>query len=190
MSKKLNTLYKDGGIDRIKRIMPEEDGVTVERALWDSIAQEPARLAGYPIKMYSIRRAKNHHPLYREPSANLEDWSFHGPWQFWAAIEFSQADDISVSAATEGLKRDAEATVWIARKELEDAGSPDPKIGDVVEFWDSPPFANVAGFQYWDIVQANPDGNVMTSETFVQWKVRVKSRKVFDPSRKIENTKI
>lgn len=191
MSKpKLDTLYRDGGIDRIRRIFPDEAEVTVERPLWDSVAQEPARLSGTSIKLYSIRRAKNMHPLYREPSAEAKDWSFQGPWQMMGAVEFSQGDDIDTQSGSEGLKKTATATLWLARKELEDAGSPDPKIGDVIEFWDLQPYARAGKFQFWDIVKANPDGNIMSSEVFVQWKIGLEARTTFDPARKTENTRI
>jgi len=190
--KKLDTLYRDGGIDRIRRIFPDDSAVSVERPLWDSVAQEPARLSGAPFKIYSLRRAKNHHPLYREPSAGANDWVFQGPWQMWGALDFSQGDDIDQDASSEGRKRSAQVTLWLARKELEDVGSPDPKIGDVIEFWDIKPFAGVLDghFQFWDVTLANPTGNIMNSETFVQWKITLKARTTFDPVRKVENSKI
>ncbi len=74
MTKKFDTLYRDGGIDRLRRIFPDDAEASVERPLWDSIAQEPARLSGASFRLYSLRRAKNLHPLYREPTAGGKDW--------------------------------------------------------------------------------------------------------------------
>jgi len=187
-----DTLYRNGGIDRIRRIFPDDDSANVERPLWDSVAQEPARLSGVAIKIYSLRRAKNHHPLYREPSAGAQDWAYQGPWQMWATVDFAQGDDIDEDVGSEGSKRSATATIWLARKELEDAGSPDPKSGDVIEFWDLKPFAGALDghFQFWDVTLANPNGNIMNTETFVQWKITVKSRTTFDARRKVEGTAI
>lgn len=187
---KVETLYRDGGIDRIRRIFPDDPQATIERPLFDSIAQEPARLSGTKARFYSLRRAKNHHPLYREPGAGSRDWEFQGPWEVWTSVEFDQSNDIDAEVGSEGLKRNAQATLWVARKELEDAGCPEPKIGDVVEFWDLKPFAGIVNFQYWDVVLANPDGNIMSTEIFVQWKITLKVRGQFDPARKVENTRV
>lgn len=183
---KLSTLLGDGGINRIRRIFPDDAQASVERPLWDSVAQEPARLAGTKIRVYSLRRAKNHHPLYREPSAGAGEWAFHGPWEMWGSIELPQGDAIQTTAQSEGQKRIVESTLWLARKELEDAGAPDPKADDVIEFWDLKPFAGVTPFRFWDVVSANPDGNIMQSETFVQWKIVMRSRTDFNPVRKVE----
>lgn len=187
---KTDTLYRDGGLDRIRRIFPGDDQASVERPLFDSIATEPARLSGTPIKVYSLRRAKNHHPLYREPSAGAKDWSYQGPWQMMGAVEFNQANDIDTTASTEGLKKTATAQLWISRKELEDAGCPDPKIGDVIEFWDLKPWNRSGKFQFWDVIKANPDGNIQDTEVFVQWAITLEARTSFDPERKTENTRI
>lgn len=185
-----DTLFRNGGIDRIRRIFPGDADATVERPLHDSIAQEPARLAGTSLRVYSLRRAKNHHPLYREPSAGNGDWSFNGPWEVMGVVEFQQATDIDASARTEGLGRNATAKLWIARKELEDASCPDPKEGDVIEFWGNAPWKRAGRFQFWDIIKANPDGNIQDSEVFVQWEITLEARASFDPVRKTENTRI
>ncbi len=189
-ARKTSTLLHDGGIDRIQRIFPGDGEVSVERPLWDSIAQEPARLSGTQVKLYSVRRAKNHHPLYREPGAGSKDWEFQGPWEVWGTVEFDQAQDIDADAGSEGLKKTANVILWVARKEFEDVSSPDPKIDDVIEFWGSKSFKRAGGFQFFDVVLATPAGNIMTSETFVQWKITLKARSSFDAERKVTNTKI
>ncbi len=59
-----------------------------------------------------------------------------------------------------------------------------------MEFWDTKPFGAVNISPYWDLIGASPTGNVMTSEVFVQWKIMLKTRSVFDPKRKIEEGRI
>ncbi len=177
-------------MDRIRRIFPDDADVSIERPLWDSIAQEPARLSGTKVRLYSVRRAKNHHPLYREPGAGSKDWEFHGPWEVWGTVEFDQATDIDADAGSEGKKSMATGILWVARKEFEDVQAPDPKIDDVIEFWDKKEWARAGGFQFFDVNLATPAGNIMTSETFVQWKITLKARSSFDPERRVMATKI
>lgn len=188
--RKTSTLFREGGIDRIRRIFPDDDAAVVERPLWDSIAQEPARLSGTQVRLYSVRRAKNHHPLYREPGAGSKDWEFQGPWEFWGAIEFDPTTDVDTDAGSEGLKKSADAILWVSRKELEDIGAPDPKVDDVIHFWGKRPFKRASGFEFFDLIKAEPHGNVMSTETFVQWKLTLKARSSFDPERRVVNTKI
>jgi len=185
-----STLLKSGGIDRIRRIYPDDQVVTVERPLWDSIAQEPARLSGVDVEMYSLRRGMNGHPLYGEASVDGKDESFNGQWQFKAAIEFDQGDEIQENAATEGRKQEGQAVMWISRKELEDIDAPDPKVGDVMAVWNEGAFDGTnsqgnerARFRYFRVLRANPHGNVMSVNTFVQWRVELKFASDFNPDR-------
>jgi hypothetical protein len=187
---KKGTLLGGGGLDRIRRIFPGDGDASVELALHDSVATEPARLSGTSIRLYSVRRAKNLHPLYREPSAGAKDWEFQGPWEMMVAVEFDQSSDIDVEAGGEGKLRSASATLWLSRKELEDAQAPDPKVGDVFEFWDKDGWKRAGGFQYWDVSNATPHGNIQSTEIFTMWKVSLTSRSTFDPQRKIDNTRI
>lgn len=189
MSKKLDTLYRGGGVDRIRRIFPDDPRASVERPLWDSFAQEPARLGGTPVLFYSLRRAKNHHPLYREPSAAGKDWEFNGPWELAGSF---QTDDTDYQGTGEGSTKTSSGTLWVARKEFEDAGAPDPKIGDVIELWTEAPFDGVAKPRFWDVVEphADSDSHVMNTGIFTLWKLTLKSRSTFHAQRKVENTKI
>lgn len=186
---KLDTLYRGGGVDRIRRIFPDDPTAAVERPLWDSYAQEAARLGGTPVMLYSLRRAKNHHPLYREPSAEGKDWEFHGPWEMSGTL---QVEDSEYQGSAEGLKKSSNATLHIPRKEFEDVGAPDPKIGDVIELWTERPFAEVAKPSYWDVVKASVDSDthVMGTSAFILWKLGLESRSEFRAERKVENTRI
>ena len=180
-----DTLYTEGGVDHIRRIFPDDPVVSVERPLFDSIAQEPARLAGLPIRFFSLRRAKARHPLYGEPSKDREEWDFHGPWEMFATIEYDQPSDNSQDVGSEGLQVTRDATMKIARKEFEDAGSPFPKVGDVIEMWRESEFAAVQN-RFWDVVDADPDDNIFQTEVYTMWKLSLKAKGRFRPNRKTE----
>jgi hypothetical protein len=184
-----NTRYKDGGVHRLRRIFPGDGEVSVELPLWDSVAQEPARLAGLPLRLHSVRRSKNRHPLYAEPSVGEKEWEFSGPWEVYGALEYDQINDDQVEGASEGIQEEADATLWVARKEFDDIEAPDPKPGDVVDFWERQPF-NRRQFQYWDVINAQPGGNVFNAETFTMWKLTLKHRTRFSPKRKVEGTTV
>lgn len=185
MADENDTSYKGGGVDHVRRIFPDDPVASVERPLWDSIAQEPARLAGTPIRFYSVRRAKARHGLYGEPSQGNEEWDFHGPWEMFAIIEYDQPSDNVPQATSDGLQTESNAIMEIARKEFEDAGSPFPKVGDVIELWDESEFSAVQN-RFWDVVDADPTGQIFSSEVYVMWKLSLKARSRFNPKRKIE----
>lgn len=161
-----------------------------ERKLWDSIATEPARLAGEPVRLYVLRRAKNRDQLYGEPSAEGKEWNFDGPFELWASIDFPQSENINEEATEVGQRTEADATIWISRKEFEDREAPYPKRGDVIEFWANPPFGADEQNTQWDVVKATRDGNVFTTSTFVQYKIDLKQRSKFVPFRKTEHHRI
>ena len=190
-SKDNNTLYKGGGVNRIRRIWPDDDTSTVELPFWDSIAQESTRLSGTKVRLYQLRRAKNRHPLYQEPSEG-GDFDYAGPWEVWAGLEWNQETDINADGAIEGQQQESEAILWIARKDLEEVDAPDPKIGDVFELWDVEafdykPFGR-RKFRYWDVKKSTQSGNVFTSEVFVMWRLELVSKTRFDAARRVEET--
>ena len=176
-----------------RRLFPGGDcneGCGDERKLWDSIATEPNRLAGEPVKLYVIRRAKNRDPLYKEPSAEGREWSYEGPFELWASIDFPQSDNITEEATEVGERTEADAIAWISRKEFEDREAPYPKRGDIIEFWAKPPFGYDSEDTQWDVVKATRDGNVFTTAAFVQYKLELKQRSKFVPFRKTEHSRI
>lgn len=188
-----STLYKKGGVDNIRRVFPDPALAEVERAFWDSVAQEPARLSGTPIRFWSLRRAANRHPLYKEPSGKSVgdgEWEYQGPFELMAAVEFDQGNQTTAQAGDQGgIEKSADATAWIARKEVEDREAPAPKEGDVVEFWDGFGGSALAGQKHhFDVVVANRDGNIVTSDVFVMYKLTLKTRTRFDPGRKVGAT--
>lgn len=175
-----------GGADNITPIFPDDTGV--ELPFWDSVAQEPARLSGVNLRLWSLRRAGNRHPLYAEPVNVNAEWSFQGPWEVMGALEFDQGNAVDHEATAEGIQRIANATLHIARKELESVEAPEPKVGDVIDFWDRAPWGTE--FQYWDVKRANPDGNMWTSGRFVQYRLELVHRSRFEPGRKVLGEKV
>jgi hypothetical protein len=179
-----DTTLSGGGVENVKRLFPDAD--VSERPLWDSIAAEPARLSGIALKLWSLRRAANRHPLYGEPSAGGKEWSFNGPYEMAGALEFDEAQEIESEATTEGLAKTANAVLHIARKEFEDVGAPDPKIGDVIEFWGDERSSFVRHYKYWEVTRANADGHIMSTPDFVQYRIELRLRTKFEPGRKVE----
>ena len=172
-----------GGAANVSNIFPGGGGgVPAELPLWDSVATEPAKLSGTSFRIYSVRRAKNRHPLYAEPSTN-GNWEYHGPWEMMGAFMFDQTGDTQAAAEDSGLQRSATATLSVSRKEFELADAPEPKIGDVIHLWNNRPFSS--DYQFWDVVKSDRDGGIFTSEAFVQWTIALARRTTFDPGRKI-----
>lgn len=187
------TLFKKGGVRELKRVFPSDvSACGDERAVYDSIAAEPARVSGTKMAFFSLRRAKNRHPLYKEPSVDDKEWEFHGPYEIYGSLEFMQADEIEPEATETGKHTQSDAIAWVARQEFEGMDAPEPKVGDVLEFWslDDSPFEEERRYAQWDVVKANRDGNIFTSETFVQWKITLKQRKKFVAIRKTEGTRV
>ena len=170
-----------------RRVFPGGDceGCGDEQALFDSIASEPAKLAGTSVAYYKIRRAKHRHSLYKEPSVD-GDWSFEGPWELAATLDFPQSDNVTPTATENGIESTAEAVAWVSRKEFEDRSAPYPQEGSVLEFWWTPPFAQERQKSQWDIVKATRDGNIFNSEAFTMYKLELRSRSKFFAFRKTE----
>lgn len=181
-----DTTLTGGGVDNVRRLFPDAD--VSERPLWDSIASEPAKLSGVDVKLWSLRRAKHRHPLYGEPSFGGKEWSFNGPYEMAGGLEFDEAQEVESEATTEGLGKTSNAVLWIARKEFEDVGAPDPKIGDVIEFWGDKATPFLRQFKYWEVTRANPDGHIMSTPEYVQYRIELKQRTKFEPGRKVEGT--
>jgi hypothetical protein len=183
-----DTTLSGGGVANVAKIFP--DAEVSERPLWDSIAAEPARLSGADVKLWSLRRAKNRHPLYGEPSVGGKDWEFHGPYEMAGGLEFDEAQEVEPEATTEGLSTSASAVLHIARIEFENVGAPDPKVGDVIEFWGDKTTPFMRKFKYWEVTKANPDGHIMSTAEYVQYRIELKQRTRFEPGRKVEGEKV
>lgn len=183
-------LFDEADAKEQPRIYPSGDPLDQdEREFWDSVAEEPARLSGVTIGFYSVRRAMHRDPLYREPSVE-GTWTYLGPFHVPAALEFMTADSIVPEVRETGVQRTSDAMLWIARRELERVSAPDPKEGDVIEFWSEAitgnPFARPLSHTQWDVVKSNPDGQLFSQETFVQFKLELRQRETFLALRKTD----
>lgn len=183
-----DTTLENGGTDNLKPLFPDPDNS--EQALWDSIAGEPAALAGVTLRLWSLRRAMNRHPLYGEPAnpENDGEWSFSGPWEMRGTIEFEEAENIDSEATAEGYQKTAEGVMFISRKAVEDVGAPRPKTGDVVAVWWEPPF--YSKYIFWDVVGSDEGGHIMSTNAFVQYKLKLRHRTKFEPGRKVLGEKL
>jgi hypothetical protein len=185
--------FKKDPASSLERIFPGDcPGCADELELHDLYAQETARLAGTRFLFFSLRRAKNRHPLYREPSAEGQGWSFTGPYEMWGSLEYVPSDQSSTNVTSEGTEKESDSVMWVARKEFEDACAPEPKNGDVIEFWtlDEGPFAESRLQSQWDVVKASRDGYIFNSEKFVQIRFELKRRAKFLAVRKTENDRV
>lgn len=159
-----------------------------ERQLFDCFAQELNKIAGTQVDYFSIdlNRSKRD-ALYDEPT----QYVFRGPFRISGYVQWPE--DIP-EAREEGLRITWEAEAWIARKEFEDAGAPPPSEGDVLKFWSIPYFdknaatggENVPGSGfYFDVIDAEDDGHMFDTASFVGYKIKFKRRTEFTPERRL-----
>jgi hypothetical protein len=99
-------------------------------------------------------------------------------------LDYDRAEEIQPTVRAEGIQTESDSIMWIARREFEDVGAPVPKVGDVIDFWDERPWG--MDLRYWDVIKANPAGNIFNSEVFVQYKITLKRRTSFEAGRKVE----
>jgi len=160
-----------------------------ERLLFDGYAVEQARISGAPVDYWSINATDTKKdPLYAEPIERV----FDGPFRVFGI--FLSADQTPVFTE-EGLAATFDTSVMLPRKALEDAGVPSPSHGDVVHVWDLPLYIALstpeakplpgAGY-YFDVLNANPDGYIIDSPTFVRWNLQLKRRTTFTPERRLK----
>ena len=160
-----------------------------EKDLLQSYAGEQTKIAGVPVDYWCVNAVDTvKDPLYAEPIER----KFVGPFRFFAIF---QAPEQDVSTAEEGMAARFTSTCSIPRKSFEDAGAPLPGPGDVLNVWNLPIYvaqstveANPlegAGY-YFDVLQANPDGYINDSPTFVRWTLPLKRRTLFTPERRLQ----
>lgn len=173
-----------GGVNRA--FPPSENGdEPSEMELFDSVAREPARLSGDKVKLWVLSVAENRHPLYGEPSEEGR-WGFNEDrvFEFPASLMYDRPDDISTEATERGKKKTREAMLYVARRELEEIGAPEPKAGDVVEFWGYAPFGDDHRHSFWDVVGADPSGDIWTQPTYTMMRFKIRWREKFLAERK------
>lgn len=159
-----------------------------DASMFDHFAQEHVNASGTDILLWhqdleeSIRD-----PLYDEPI----DREWLGPYKLKAWVEYIAG---SPQMQEQGMTVRWQGTLWIARKELEDTGTPAPLEGDVIRYWDNKFFTEhgvnaehgVHGGYYFDVINVDDDGHVQDSDHFVGLTVTVLRRTEFTPERRLD----
>lgn len=160
-----------------------------EGAMFDHFAQEHTGASGTEVLLWhqdleeSIRD-----PLYDEPIER--EWQ--GPFKFKAWVEYIAG---TPQMQEEGMTVRWQGNIWVARKELEDTGTPAPLEGDVIKYWDNKFFAEhgvnaehgVEGGYYFDVINVDDDGHVNDSGHFVGLTITVLRRTEFTPERRLDS---
>lgn len=158
-----------------------------DASMFDHFAQEHVNASGTEILLWhqdlqeSIRD-----PLYDESIER--EWL--GPYKLKAWVEYIAG---APQMQEQGMSVRWEGTVWIARKELEDTGTPAPLEGDVIKYWDNKFFAEhgvnaehgVHGGYYYDVINVDDDGHVQDSAHFVGLTMNILRRTEFTPERRL-----
>jgi hypothetical protein len=181
-----------------RKIASEEDkGVTheihtfqmgdQELPIFDSWAQEHARISGTPIRLWSLDvSASTIDPLYGEPT----DLVFNGPFEMVGVVTFP---DGLAEAREKGLRTEFNASLWIARQEFEMVNCPRPGEGDIVAFWDIPFYEGwssatrdrPAGGYFFDVHQVADDGHLFDGPAFVGYTLEIRRSTTYAPERKL-----
>jgi hypothetical protein len=160
-----------------------------ERFLFDTWAVEHVRIQGTQIDFWSLDLAKSiKDPLYDEPSKRV--WK--GPFRLTGYMEYAPS---APEAREEGFRTTWASSIWLARKELEEAHAPSPFAGDVIRVWNTPFYKDdgVDGEEvpgsgyYFDIVDADHDGHLFDNSSFVGFRCDIVRRTEFTPERRLTN---
>lgn len=159
-----------------------------DSAMFDHFAQEHVEASGTDLLLWhqdlehSLRD-----PLYDEPI----DREWLGPFKFKGWVEYIAG---SPMMREEGMTVRWQGSIWVARKTLEDTGTPAPLEGDVIRYWDNKFFTEhgvnaeegVEGGYYFDVINVDDDGHVQDSDQFVGLTITVLRRTEFTPERRLD----
>lgn len=160
-----------------------------DAAMYDHFAQEHVNSSGTDLLLWHQNLEESvRDPLYEEPIERV----WQGPFKLKGYVEYIPG---TPQMRDEGLVVRWQGTVWIARKELEDTGTPAPLEGDVLKFWENKFFAEhsvnaehgVEGGYYFDIINADDTGHVQDSDYFVGIVLTVLRRTEFTPERRLDS---
>lgn len=160
-----------------------------ERFLFDLWAQEHTHILGTTIEFWSLDIPNSKRdPVYDEPIER----KWLGPFKMKGWLEWPPG---TPEAREEGFRTTYQASIWLARKEFEDANSPTPNEGDVIRVWNTPFYQdfsvdqeNVPGRGYYfDVTNVDDDGHVFDQSTFVGFRCDIQRRTEFTPERRLTN---
>jgi len=158
-----------------------------DAAMYDHFAQEHLQAIGTDMLLWHQDLAQSiRDPLYDESI----DREWQGPFKFKGFAAYIAG---SPQMREEGMVVRWEGTIWVARKELEDTGTPAPLEGDVIKYWDDKFFAEhgvnaeegVHGGYYFDVINVDDDGHVQDDAHFVGLTINVLRRTEFTPERRL-----
>ena len=156
-----------------------------ELVLFDSIAVEHTEKSGTSMLYWHLNRVGTTiDPVYDEPVQR----KFEGPFRLKGNITYPES---SPEAREQGMRSQWNATVWIPRKTLELANAPEPDVGDVIQVWNNSFFMSdgveseqVPGAQFmFVVIDANTDGHLFDTPSFVGFKLEVERRTEYTPER-------
>lgn len=160
--------YSGGGADGGMPLLDQD------LAYLKCLDDERIKLTGLTGAYYVHDRSQGNDPLYNEPVP----WGYLGPYTFTGSLEHNEADDSDEMVDTEkGWEKEYDARLYISALEWDNVvGSPHiPKSSDVVSI----------GGRWWDVVKSSRNGPIVGTQTYVGWKLELKLRTKFDPSRKV-----
>ena len=159
-----------------------------DAAMYDHFAQEHVNASGTTILLWHQDLEESlRDPLYDEPIDRV--WA--GPYKLKAWVEYIAG---TPQMREEGMTVRWEGRIWVARKELEDTGTPAPLEGDVIKYWDNKFFAEhgvnaeegVHGGYYYDVINVDDAGHVQDSDHFVGLTINVLRRTEFTAERRLD----
>lgn len=146
-------------------------GDASELSLYRSFEEERINLFGQRIDYYVLSRGANVDPVYNEPAP---EWSFT-QYELVGAVTYQQSDNRDPSVRDEGFVVEFDGEAYFSFNEWSKViGAKPPKEGDVL----------YAMGNYFDAVNADSGGNFVDTVNAVGYKIVLKKRAKFDPSRK------
>jgi len=145
-------------------IVPES-----EREFFDALAIEHLDLAVETVNFWSNLSSTSRDPLYQEPT---DHWDF----EKFEVTAYVRKPEPTPTPFEAGQILEKAGLFVVARKALEDASAPVPKIGDVIDFW---------GLWY-DITKVVPKGFVSDAEFWTHYECVLQRRTRYIPELKPE----
>ena len=168
-------------------VLTKADMRIKDTELHDCWAKEYADVNGTPIEWFVL-------DMQKSPRDDIYDEVLHryaGPFKFKGVIEKPTRSAIPDET---GISAFFDTKVWIARKCVEDECMGVPKIGDIVQLWDLPFYADWASLNSkgvrnaayaFDVVDVQEDGHPFDGPFFVGFDVSLQRNTKFSPERKI-----
>lgn len=160
-----------------------------EVGLFDCLASEHIDIIGTPIWYYSLSlNNSTRDPLYDEPTERK-----YLPYLVKGFITLPEGPKM---VGLEGYNASWDATAYISRRSIEQAGAPPPGEADILRFWDVPYFnkdASIDGFPipdagfYFSIISGGEDGHLFDTPTFTVFTANLRRVSTQTAERRLRN---